>query len=55
MAQIDRQALSVDTFGMQLEEAKQLLQQEQSVLIDQQARTSLAQLGQLGAVNSDYA
>jgi hypothetical protein len=43
VAQIDRHALSVDTLGLQLEEAKQLLQKVQSVLIDEQVRTSLAQ------------
>ncbi len=43
VAQIDRHALSVDTLGLQLEEAKQLLQKVQSILIDEQVRTSLAQ------------
>src|SRR6266702_2163241 len=43
VAQIDRDALSVDTLGLQLEEAKHLLQQVQAVLIDEQVRTSLAE------------
>ena len=43
VAQIDREALSVDTLGLHLEEAKNLLQKVQAVLIDEQVRTSLAQ------------
>src|SRR6266699_2050160 len=43
VAQIDRDALSVDTLGLQLEEAKHLLQQVQAALIDEQVRTSLAE------------
>src|SRR6266700_413108 len=43
VAQIDRDALSVDTLGLQLEEAKHLLQMVRSVLIDEQVRTSLAE------------
>ncbi len=43
VAQIDRDALSVDTLGLQLAEAKHLLQQVQAVLIDEQVRTSLAE------------
>jgi hypothetical protein len=43
VAQIDRDALSVDTLGLQLAEAKNLLQKVQAVLIDEQVRTSLAQ------------
>jgi hypothetical protein len=43
VAQIDRDALSVDTLGLQLEEAKHLLQQVHAVLIDEQVRTSLAE------------
>src|SRR6266567_204930 len=43
VAQIDRDALSVDTLGLQLEEAKHLLQQVQAVLIDEQVRTILAE------------
>jgi hypothetical protein len=42
VAQIDRDALSVDTLGLHLEEAKQLLQKVQSVLIGEQVRTCLA-------------
>jgi hypothetical protein len=43
VAQIDREALSVDTLGLRLEEAKNLLQKVQTVLIDEQARASLAE------------
>jgi hypothetical protein len=47
VAQIDRDALSVDTLGLHLEEAKhllqQLLQQVQAVMVNEQVRTSLAQ------------
>jgi hypothetical protein len=43
VAQIDREALSVDTLGLQLAEAQQLLQKVQAVLIDEQVRTSLAE------------
>jgi len=43
VAQIDRDALSVDTLGLQLEEAKNLLQEVQAVLIDEQVRTCLAE------------
>ncbi len=43
VTQIDRDALSVDTLGLQLAEAKQLLQKVQAVLIDEQVRTSLVQ------------
>src|SRR5216684_7115985 len=43
VTQIDRHALSVDTLGLQLDEAKHLLQKVQSVLIDEQVRTSLAE------------
>ncbi len=43
VAHIDRDALSVDTLGLQLAEAKHLLQMVQSVLIDEQVRTSLAE------------
>ncbi len=43
VAQIDRDVLSVDTLGLQLAEAKQLLQKVQSILIDEQVRTYLAQ------------
>lgn len=44
VAQIERDALSIDTLGLHLDEAKHLLQQVQAVLIDEQVRTSLAQL-----------
>jgi hypothetical protein len=43
VAQIDRDALSADTLGLHLEEAKHLLQQVQAVMVDEQVRTSLAQ------------
>ena len=43
VAQIDRDSLSVDTLGLHLAEAKNLLEKVQSVLIDEQVRTSLAQ------------
>ena len=43
VAQIDRDVLSVDTLGLQLAEAKNLLQKVQAVLIDEQVRTSLAE------------
>src|SRR5438128_10154806 len=43
VAQIDRDTLSVDTLGLQLEEAKHLLQKVQAVLIDEQVRTCLAE------------
>ena len=43
VAQIDRDALSVDTLGLHLEEAKHLLQKVQAVLIDEQVRPCLAQ------------
>jgi len=43
VAQIDRDALSVDTLGLQLEEAKNLLQKVQAVLIDEQVRACLAE------------
>ena len=43
VAQIDRDALSVDTLGLHLEEAKNLLQKVQTILIDEQVRTSLAE------------
>src|SRR5437764_9404850 len=43
VAQIDREALSVDTLGLQLEEAKHLLEQVQAVVAEEQVRTSLAQ------------
>jgi hypothetical protein len=42
VAQIDRDSLSVDTLGLHLAEAKHLRQKAQSVLIDEQVRTSLA-------------
>ena len=38
VAQIDRDALSVDTLGLHLGEAKHLLQNVQAVLIDEQVR-----------------
>lgn len=43
VAQVDRDALSVDTLGLHLAEAKALLQNVQAVLIDEQVRTYLAQ------------
>jgi hypothetical protein len=43
VARIDRDALSIDTLGLHLEEAKNLLQKVQVVLIDEQVRTSLAE------------
>jgi hypothetical protein len=43
VAHIDRDALSVDTLGLQLAEAKQLLQKVHAVLIDEQLRTCLAE------------
>ena len=43
VAQIDREALSSDTRGVQLAEAQQLLQKVQVVLIDEQVRTSLTE------------
>ncbi len=43
VAQIDRDTLSVDTLGLHLEEAKDLLQKVQAVLIDEQVRTCLAE------------
>ncbi len=43
VAQLDREALSVETLGLHLKEAKQLLQKVQAVLIDEQVRTSLVQ------------
>ena len=49
VAQIDRDALSVDTLGLHLEEAKNLLQKVQTVLIGEQVRTCLAQ--QVGCPN----
>jgi len=43
VATIERGELSVDTLGMQLTEAKLLLQRVQEVLLDQQVRTCLAE------------
>src|SRR5947209_18075135 len=43
VAQIDRDALSIDTLGLHLDQAKHLLQQVQAVLIDEQVRSSLAE------------
>ena len=43
VAHIDREAFSVDTLGLHLEEAKHLLQKVQAVLIDEQVRTCLAE------------
>ena len=43
VAQIDRDALSIDTLGLHLDEAKQLLQKVQAALVDEQVRTSLGQ------------
>jgi hypothetical protein len=43
VARFDRERLQIDTLGLQLAEAKALLQQVQAVLIDEQARTCLAQ------------
>ena len=43
VAQIDRDTLSVDTLGLHLEGAKNLLQKMQTILIDEQVRTSLAE------------
>src|SRR5207245_10441466 len=43
VAQIDRDALSVDTLGLQLDEAKNLLQKVHAVLIDERVRTCLAE------------
>src|SRR2546426_9036582 len=43
VAQIDRDALSVDTLGLHLDEAKHLLQKVQAVLIDEQVRTCVAE------------
>src|SRR6266496_4338121 len=43
VGRIDRDALSVDTLGLHLAEAKNLLQKVQTILIDEQVRTSLAE------------
>lgn len=43
VTQIDRDMLSIDTLGLQLAEAKDLLRRVQDVLIDEQVRTCLAQ------------
>jgi len=43
VGQIERSELAVDTLGLQLAEAKQLLQQVQAVLIDEQVRGHLGQ------------
>jgi hypothetical protein len=43
VAQIDRDALSVDMLGLQLAEAQQFLQKVQAVLIDERVRTKLAE------------
>jgi hypothetical protein len=43
VASIERGDLSVDTLGLQLAEAKDLLQQVQTVVIDPQVRTQVAQ------------
>jgi hypothetical protein len=40
VARIDREALSVDTLGLHLDESKNLLQKVQAVLIDEQVRTA---------------
>src|SRR6266851_9833682 len=45
VAQIDRDALSVDTLGLHLEEAKHLLQKVQAVLLDEQVRICLVEQG----------
>lgn len=43
VAQIDRDTLTVDTLGLHLAEAKDLLQQVQAVVVDEQVRTCLAE------------
>jgi hypothetical protein len=43
VAQLDRDALQVDTLGLRLAEAKDLLQQVQRVVVDEQVRACLAQ------------
>jgi len=43
VGQIERSELAVDTLGLQLAEAKELLQRVQEVLIDEQVRDHLAQ------------
>ena len=43
VAQIDRDTLAVDTLGLHLAEAKDLLQQVQAVVVDEQVRTCLAE------------
>src|SRR5437660_693588 len=43
VAQIDRDTLAVDTLGLHLAEAKDLLQQVQEVVVDEQVRTCLAE------------
>jgi hypothetical protein len=43
VGQIERSELAVDTLGLHLAEAKDLLQQVQAVLIDEQVRTHLAE------------
>jgi hypothetical protein len=43
VAQLDREELQSDTLGLQLAEAKAVLQRVQTVLIDEQVRTCLAQ------------
>jgi hypothetical protein len=42
VAQLDRNALQIDTLGLHLAEAKHLLQNAQQVVMDEQVRTCLA-------------
>ncbi len=43
VAQLDREVLQIDTLGLHLAEAKDLLRQVQEVLIDEPVRTGLTQ------------
>ena len=43
VAHLDRERLQIDTLGVQLAEAKTLLQQVQQVMVDEQVRTCLVQ------------
>ena len=43
VAELERGALQIDTLGLQLAEAKELLRQVQEVVIEEQIRSCLAQ------------
>ena len=43
VAQLDRESLQIDTLGLQLAEAKALLQQVQQVMTEEQVRSCLSQ------------